>query len=128
MCDRTEAARRLFQGCGLAGLSVLAGVDVIGDQLAGFVAPRPGILQGDVRVDAEGQTFLLAAKAVLEPPPLSSFGRDLEIEAALVGVAPRFFVGLEGAALLCQSGALGATVSRVGAVAPRCIPCCPKIL
>lgn len=45
----------------------------------------PRILQRDVRIDAERDALLPARKLVLEPPPATTLGRDLEIQAT----APR---------------------------------------
>ncbi|MCY1237111.1 hypothetical protein D9M72_497940 [compost metagenome] len=63
-----------------------AGIDVVGKQLAGLVAPLPCLRQRDRRVDAQGQRLRLAIEPVVHAPVLAC-GLDAQVHAPAVRVA-----------------------------------------
>ena len=61
-----------------------AGIDASCDELPGFLALLPGVLQRHVGVDAEGDPALLAAEVILEAPPARSVRVHQQVEAPVV--------------------------------------------
>ncbi|MNY41802.1 hypothetical protein D3C86_1766410 [compost metagenome] len=63
-----------------------AGIDVVGKQFAGLVAPLSSLRERDRWVDAQGQRLRLAIEPVVHAPVLAC-GLDAQVHAAAVCVA-----------------------------------------
>ncbi|MCY1540477.1 hypothetical protein D9M68_761200 [compost metagenome] len=63
-----------------------AGIDVVGKQFAGLVAPLSSLRERDRRVDAQGQRLCLAVEPVVHAP-IPAHGFDAQVHAAAVRVA-----------------------------------------
>lgn len=72
--DGLEAVGCLHGVRCLGGLAVFAGIDTIGQELAGVSAPLAGLGEASFGIDAKGEPLLLAPKSILEPPPLAPAG------------------------------------------------------
>lgn len=66
-------------------LAFAVGIDALGEQRAGFIAKRTGVLQGKRRTVAEGDALSLAKPRIAEVPSLGADGGNVEIEAVEVG-------------------------------------------
>src|SRR5690348_12275493 len=92
--DGFERRLRRYALGKLLQTAALDGIDPGAMLLSGLVACLAGLAQGHdhlrrpgVRITPQRQPLLLAVEVVLPEPALRSGGRDLEIEAALIGDA-----------------------------------------
>lgn len=60
-------------------------IDALGEQRAGFITKRTGVLQGERGVVAEGDALTLAKPRIAEVPSLGADGGNVKIEAVEVG-------------------------------------------
>lgn len=108
---------------GLRGLSLGAGVDAVGQQRLGLIAPLPSFFQADGGIGAEGDALLLALHAVFQTPPLAAAGASSKyrppsniLTVLLCGLAARMAVSVSG---------MGATL-RLRFLLPPDLP--PKVV
>ena len=64
---------------GFLRLAHRAGVDIVGEQLAGGFPAFACLFQGHFGIHPQGQSLFLAVEAVFQPPPLTALGRDFRI-------------------------------------------------
>lgn len=77
-------------GSSLFILPCFAWVYAVCDELAGFVAALPGILEGDIRIGAQRNEPLPTGYPVAQPPPLAALGANFQMKAALILEADGF--------------------------------------
>jgi hypothetical protein len=63
---------------------MLPRIDAIGEELAGIVAPFPGLFEPYIRVDPQGKPFLLSLEAIFVPPPLPASRSNFEVKATII--------------------------------------------
>lgn len=95
--DDFKAVRGTFLARCLCRLALFARVDAGRQQLAGSVALVACVFKAGIGVCPHGEPFLLAPKAVLEPPQLAPGWRDFQIQAAAVEQPLRLVGWLRGA-------------------------------
>ena len=116
-----EAVGRPIGHGGFLCLARRAGVDIVGEQLAGRVPTLTRVFQRNVGINPQGQSVFLAVEAVFQPPPLTALGRDFQIEPPTVEDLPGFqaWLGISDRGS-CQHRR--GNFNSLHAYCPRCCP------
>ena len=71
----------MWQKAGIAEIRGTVGRqrDAVGQQLARFVPAVTGILEPDIGINAQGQSFFLVVKSVFQPPPFPTAWGEFQI-------------------------------------------------
>ncbi|KWT78508.1 hypothetical protein ASN18_2805 [Candidatus Magnetominusculus xianensis] len=77
--------------CRLGDFAMLSRINAIGQQAAGLLPAFPCQFQSHVGIDSQGQELFLPIETVLETPPLTPGGGNLEEHAAPIGHFKRLF-------------------------------------
>jgi hypothetical protein len=121
-CHRVASRRRARSSRGCAQF----------DLAADAVPHSPRLLQANLRIDPKRQALFLTLERILQPPPFSAAGGDLQVPAEAV-VNPLVFDGGLSRAdrQVSQSlfappmwGNNGATLAKLGQLSLKCPPFC----
>jgi hypothetical protein len=123
-----EAVCRHIGSRRLHRLTVFAGVDSIGQQLAQCVPAVAGVFQTHVGIDPKGQPLFLASEPILQPPPLPPGRGDFQIQSALVeqpaGLLAELWLGITDRGIGQGNGATPCGATHLSLMLPPPVPGC----
>ncbi len=69
---------------------MFTGIDIVVQELSRLIAAIASLFQGNVWINTERDSFLLASVAILKSPPFATFRRHFQIQSATVEQSPSF--------------------------------------